>query len=117
MRNTRSSQIDREMKSEGEGWSDDEQMPYLVRDDDETCALRYCRNTHSVFSASPLAQLPNRTVPHVPSTSGPPAHTRVRAVLPRSAHNRTAVDFRHAPEVTLFHYYKHIYILKQYIHV
>ena len=128
MRNARSSRIGREAKAEREGWSDDEDMPYLERDQpphphDETTSTRFNRRYGMAIQTGPLGRLPiapleeipvpvvrrevrrsqTSQVSHKPSTPNAGLNTRVS--LPREARNHTWLDFAYAPEVTLFLYY------------
>ena len=120
MRNVRSSHFGRESKAERQGWSDDEDMPYLEYDQpphphDETTSTRFNRRYGTATQAGPLGRLPiapleevpvpvvrrevRTSQPSEPSASNAGLNTRAR--LPRQAHNRTFTDFAYAPEVTL----------------
>ena len=126
MRNARSSRFGRESKAEREGWSDDEDMPYLEYDQpphphDETTSTRFNRRYGMATQTGPLGRLPiapleevpvpvvRREVrhsqtsqisqPNEPSASNAGLNTRMR--LPRQVHNLTFRDFAYAPDVTL----------------
>ena len=139
MRNVRSTHFGRESKAERQGWSDDEDMPYLEYDQpphphDESTSTRFNRRYGTATQAGPLGRLPIAPLEEVPvpvvrreamssqvsQTSQPSepsasnAGLNTRARLPRQAHARTFRDFYYAPEVTLFLYYIYIFLLTLY---
>ena len=80
MRNVRSTHFGREAKAERQGWSDDEDMPYLERDQpphphDETISTRFNRRYGMAIQAGPLGRLPTAPPEEVPV---PVVHREVR---------------------------------------